>query len=169
MHGFWTFARAPLAWSFAILALHAPFAFVEPVIYPPPARCIDYLDCGYRYVGLVFDPTPHPANLAVLLIVPSTFLAFLAARVAGIRDSPRAHWFMAGPVFAIIGALALFYVFPIQHLFIRTSVSFVPALIAVTQQVGLHFGALAGVPIALLTLIGAAIWRALRPAQTALT
>jgi hypothetical protein len=151
------FLRAPLAWSLAILALYAPLAFLEPVISPPPSTCDDWLWCDLRYVGIILDRTPSPAHLAALLIIPSGLLAFLAAHVA--RADARAHWFMAGPLFAIVAATALFAVFPIQHFAINAGASYAPALVLVTLQVGAWTGIVAGLPLALLTLLGAWIRR----------
>lgn len=162
MHALWSFARAPLAWSLAILALYTPFAFIAPVIQPPPPACDDWLWCSDAYVGLVLDRTPDPRNLQALLIVPSAFVAFFAARISARGPNRRAHWFIAGPVVATIAGPILVVFWPLHLFFIDVSASYLPALIVTSIHAGLALAMLAALPIATLTLIGALTWR-LRP------
>jgi hypothetical protein len=159
MRAFWSFVRAPLAWSFAVLALYAPFAFIEPVTQPPAPGCDDWLWCDSRYVGLVLDPTPDPSHLYALLILPSALIVFLAARIAARGRNRHAHWFMAGPVLAMLACPIIFVFYPVQFIFLDVSASYLPALIVVTVQVAFSLAMLAALPLALLTLIGALAWR----------
>jgi hypothetical protein len=162
MRAFWSFARAPLAWSLALLALYAPFAFIRPVTRPPPPGCDDWLWCSDAYVGLVFERTPHPEDLVALLIVPSAFVAFLAARIAAGAPNRHAHWFMAGPVLAMISGPIILVFYPVHLFFADVSRSYVPALIGLTIQAGFWLAMWAAFPLAVVTLLGAVAWR-LRP------
>lgn len=157
MHGFWSFVRAPLAWSFAVLALYAPFAFMAPVMAPTCNQ--GWFDCQELYVGLAFDPTPRPEHLFALLIVPSAFVAFLAAGVAARGPNHRAHWFMAGPVIALISGLLFFQFLPFHLFFVDTAHSYRPAMIVAGIQVGVLLGMLGVLPLAVFTLLGALAWR----------
>ncbi len=163
MHAFWLFARAPLAWSLAVLALYAPLAFSEPVIEPPPPGCDDWLWCDSRYVGLVFDPAPDPENLYALLIIPSAFIAFLAARVAARGPNRHAHWFMAGPALALIAGPLVLLIMPVHMILLDVAASYPFAVIALTLHAGVTLGMLAALPLAILTLLGALAWRLLPP------
>src|SRR5262245_29071064 len=109
MPDFQSFARAPLIWSGATLLLYAPFAFIAPVVQPPPEDCTDWLWCDSRYVGLVFDPTPDPGNLIALLIIPGAFLAFIAAHLVARGPNKFAHWFMAPTVLTFVALSIFFY------------------------------------------------------------
>ena len=159
MHTLWSFARAPLAWSLAILALYAPFAFVAPVVQPPPPGCDDWLWCSDAYVGLVLDRTPDSRNLQSLLIIPSAFVAFFAARISARGPNPYAHWFMAGPVVAMIACPILLVFWPVHLFFVDVSASHLAALIVTSIHAGLALAMLAALPLAALTLIGALAWR----------
>jgi hypothetical protein len=157
MRAFWSFARAPLTWSLAVLALYAPFALIEPVNQAPP-DCYGWAWCDYGYIGLVFDPTPAPGHLLALLIIPSAFMAFLAAHIAGAGASDRAHWFMLGPLAALIicPILLVFFLF-VPYVFFVDPAHF-PALIVLAIQAGLALAILASPALAYLTLVGALLW-----------
>src|SRR5262245_65934348 len=88
MRALWSFARAPVTWSLAVLALYAPFAFIEPVNQAPP-DCYGWAWCAYGYISLVFDPTPDPIHLLALLIIPSAFMRSEERRVG---KAGRSRW-----------------------------------------------------------------------------
>lgn len=151
------FIRAPLLWGLAFVALYAPLAFVEPVLAPPPPGCTDWLWCDHTYAGLAFNARPAMEHLYALIAIPNAFLSFLAARVAGAR---RGHWFMAGPVLALLGACAYAVSpFSVAHFFVDASASYRPAVWVASLQFGLMLGMLSGLPAALATLAGSLVWR----------
>jgi hypothetical protein len=152
-----------LAWSLPLIALAAPFAFLAPVLAPPP--CDDWLWCGSRYIGVVFDPTPDVSSLAFLLAMPNAFIAFVAARVALGGERPAAHWFMIGPALALIGALLLFLFVPIHQFSIDASASYPPALLLETGRVVLFVGNLAGFVIVMLMGLVAVVLRTILPVR----
>jgi hypothetical protein len=150
-----------LTWSLPLIALAAPFAFLAPVLEPPP--CDDWLWCGRRYSGVVFDLTPDVSSIAFLLAIPNAFIAFLAARVALGGVKPAAHWFMLGPMLALIGALLLFLIVPIHQFGDDASASYPPALLLETGRVVLYVGNVVGFAAAVLMVMVALVWRASSP------
>lgn len=157
--------RAPLIWGLSIAALYLAFACIRGVTAPPSPDCTDWLWCNVHYVGFVFDPRPGPEHLYALLAIANAFIAFLAARVAGFGASPRKHWFMAGPVLALVGSV-LYAIAPFSAgwVFIDVAASYPPAILAIGTQIGLFAGIVLGLPAALLTLLGALAWRVFRRA-----
>ena len=153
--------RASLVWGVSMAALYLAFASIRGVTAPPPADCTDWIWCNPRYVGFVFDPSPRPEHLYALLAIANAFLAFLAAHVAGFGASARKHWFMAGPVLALVGSV-IYAISPVSAGWVFTDVaaSYPPAIWAVGTQIGLFAGVMLGLPAALLTLLGALLWRA---------
>jgi len=157
MRAFWSFARAPVTWSLAVLALYAPFAFIEPVNQAPP-DCYGLAWCAYGYISLVFDPTPDPIHLLALLIIPSAFMAFLAAHIAGAGSSDRAHWFMLGPLAALIICPVLLILFLFVPYVFFVEPAHIPALVVLAIGAGLALAILASPALAYLTLVGALAW-----------
>lgn len=108
---FWSFARAPLAWSAIIALLFAPFAFIAP-IRGDLCKGQDWLWCDDPVLGAVFTATPYAESFLFLLIVPAGLIAALAARIARRGANPRAAWFMAGPLLAFFGVSAALLIQP---------------------------------------------------------
>jgi hypothetical protein len=160
------FARAPLAWGLAMAALYFPLAFFEPIIAPPAPNCTDWLWCDDAYTGLVVQ-APSPGNLIALIAIPNALLAYWAAHIAGAAPTRR-HWFMAGPLLALVGACA-FAIWPHSPIWfwIDNSASDPIAVLVVGLEIGVMLGLWLGLPVALLTLLGALLWRALRPRRSA--
>jgi hypothetical protein len=153
----WSFARAPLAWSTAIVALLAPLVFLRPVVVDSDPGCTDWLWCeGDRLVGVTFNDRPDLA-LYALLAIPTTFAVFLAARMNARGPNPRAHWYMAYPLLAAIpGGI---FGASIADFFTDTSNSFPPAVLLETSQGALVFGTITAFLGGLVILIAAAGWR----------
>jgi hypothetical protein len=166
MRALTAFGRVPALWGLAMVALYAPLAFIEPVREPPPPSCEDWLWCSDAYVGLAFNPLPDAAHLYALIALPNAFIAYFAAHVAG-APAPRRHWFMAAPLLALAASSLYFTLYPAHLIFLDTARSWPPAVWTVTLQFQLFMGYVLGSPAALLTLGGAAVWRAARrPAIT---
>jgi hypothetical protein len=155
-----SFLRAPLAWGCAIVALCAPLAFVRFVY--ESLHCDLDLFCADRLVGLVFDPVPDQSYLFILfLAVPTAFIALLASRVAARGPNPNGHWFMLGPVLAILGATVFFLLAPVHLFWVIEAESDRLAVLIATLKVGMAVGVILGLPLSLMTLLGAIACRLL--------
>ena len=161
LSSFLAFARAPLLWGLALAALTAPFAFIEPVRQPPPPDCTDWLWCDSSIIGVRIDTSPEWAFVWALIAIPVAFVCFLAARIAVRGPNAHAHWFMAGPALTIT-IFSIFNLFEPLVLWVDDERSYRPALLAIGQGNALLFGILAGAPAALITLLGAFVWRLAR-------
>lgn len=154
---FAAFARAPFLWSVAVLAIYAPFVFLQPVVQER-GDCEDWLWCDARYVGLILSHNLDTAHLWALLIIPGAFLGFLAAYIDGRGASRSAHWYMAPFVVTLVGLTTYFLIQPFG-LFINVSESYRPAVIVNSLHVALTLAIFASVLCGLIVVLGALVWR----------